>query len=243
MSSAISDKGETDVSPPLEDDSLRGTATSAANPPSHKGFGAEKPKIRRFSSGPLLPSTGRVSPMAQDGAGDKENLESVKFGDIIYLRSSSKLEGGDKGFVYADPCFGKVGFIKNQVSTAEELSEFQSCLFVIHPQLLYESSATRKELRRRSSFQGGTAEMDMVNIRIEQEKAQNKQTVERCKKCDESVLYGQVVQLMHVATGKYLMGDRHTSQCQCDCLALSVGQGDEVSTRKGKAKEHSCDTY
>jgi len=32
----------------------------------------------------------------------------------------------------------------------------------------------------------------------------------------------------HLATGKYLMGNRFTSQCQRDSLALSVGPGDEL---------------
>ena len=220
--------------------STAGDAAPPTPPPfGGRGGGPGKSEIRRLSSmdaAALPPFAGRLSPTtkpAEEGAGIN-NLESVKFGDIIYLKGTSKVDGGDKGFVYADPCFGKVGFIKDEVSATEELSEFHSCLFVILPQLNYESASTRKELRRRSSFSGGTAEMDMVDIRIEQEKIQNAQTVDRCKKCDESVLYGQVVQLMHVATGKYLMGDRHTSQCQRDCLALSVGQGEEVRMRKEK---------
>jgi len=127
------------------------------------------------------------------------SLESVKFGDIIYLHGSSRQDGGDRGFMYADRCFGKVGFIKDNKTNGPELKEFQSCLFMILPQLNYESFSTQKELRRRSSFNqlssGGSQEMDMVEIRIEQEKLQNAAVVERCKKCDESVLYGQVVQL------------------------------------------------
>ncbi|GMI17805.1 hypothetical protein TrLO_g6323 [Triparma laevis f. longispina] len=161
----------------------------------------------------------------------------AKYGDYIYLNGTVAAEADSDtnervGFVHADGHYGNVGFMLENGSL--ELKNFRECLFQIIPMLNYESTNTRRELdmmsrRKSSNFNMEKVnEKEMVDIRMNQEKNQNLNILERCEKCEDDVLYGQLIQLRHVATGKYLQGNRFTSLLERDCLALDLHPGDEL---------------
>jgi len=239
----------------------------------------------------LSPSSGRInaneddSPSASGSGGDDIALESVIYGDIVYLRGLVN-ETTTTGYLHADSCFERVGFQTDPASSyvgkssapIPEVKNFQDCLFQVRlqhstqllhsirltpkylpyrqsqssnpnphrsplskllcnlarvqitPMLNYESTSTKLELTRRPSFSSSKAEQEMVETRIAQENMQNSQILENMAKGTDNrkVLYGQVVQLRHVATGRFLKANTSTAQCEKDCLRASVSDGDDL---------------
>ena len=69
----------------------------------------------------------------------------------------------------------------------------------------------------------------MIEMRIKQEYQQNLQAVKKYQTGTEktAVLYGHIVQLKHLGTGKWLQGDSYTADKERDCLRLTLSDGDE----------------
>ncbi|GMI35216.1 hypothetical protein TeGR_g14298, partial [Tetraparma gracilis] len=160
---------------------------------------------------------------------EESSLEQVSFGDFVYLhgitggsQKSVKNLGEDTttasgvgGYLHADRSFGRVGF----QTEGEELRGFEDCLFQLIPQLNFDSVATKNALMRRPSFSGNADEQEMVDIRIKQESDQNEARVKKCEDGDDKeLLYGNVCQLKHVPTGKFLKGNTFTASMEKDCL-------------------------
>jgi|TARA_B110000305_G_C19208723_1_gene524783 hypothetical protein len=92
-----------------------------------------------------------------------------------------------------------------------------------------ESATTKRELVRRPSFSSSRVEQEMVDARIKQEKLQNDAILESIENGTNNakVLYGQIIQLRHVATGKFLKANTVTASCEKDCLKSSLDDVDE----------------
>lgn len=93
----------------------------------------------------------------------------------------------------------------------------------------YDSSTSKAELSRRNSFSQNKSEKVMLEHRIRQEYAQNEIAVKKFQagKHKTNVLYGQIIQLKHLGTGKWLQGNTYTADKEHDCLRLGLSEGDE----------------
>jgi len=100
------------------------------------------------------------------------------------------------------------------------------------PLLNYDSSEAGSELKRRNSFSSNKLERasrEMLDMRIAQETQQNISAVKKYQtgRAHTPVLYGHIVQLRHVGTGKWLQGDNYTADRERDCLRLTLSEGNE----------------
>jgi hypothetical protein len=93
----------------------------------------------------------------------------------------------------------------------------------------YDSTTSRLELTRRKSFSQNRSERTMLEHRIKQEYTQNEIAVKKFQtgKQKTNVLYGHIIQLKHIGTGKWLQGNTYTADREHDCLRLGLSEGDE----------------
>lgn len=164
----------------------------------------------------------------------KEQLEPMRFGDLITLqgtvKTSSDSDSGDNaiGFLSADPCFSRVGF--QQVCPSYSYSSFEQCIFQLCPMLSYDNKASKSKLERRGSF--SEEEAMLMDMRIKMEEGKNARQMKGMLVSPELVMYGMSVQLMHLATGMYLTGESFTATEEKDCLRLTLSPGTLTSSFK-----------
>ena len=143
-----------------------------------------------------------------DGQDDDHSLENIKFGDVVYFTQSTPVHG----FVHADRCFGRVGFQTSPGS--KEPSNFDDCLFEVMPMLSYDAMEMAKHIHNPES----SSEQAMVKARLKQEDEQNANLMKICEvppgDGSEELRYGQVIQLRHLSTGKFLSGNSVTAQVE-----------------------------
>jgi len=174
---------------------------------------------------PAIPNLSRISPTlaptptptltpAQEGL----SMQPVNFGDYIFLSSSS---GSFFGYVSADSCFERVGFQTSPPSTTP--LDFSRNLFQIVPFLSYDSKAARGKLKRNKSF--SMDEQKLVEMRIAIESVKNEKQIAEMQSVQGSIIYGQVLQLRHCNTGKFLNAESYTANMEKDCLLLSLSEG------------------
>ncbi|GMH53038.1 hypothetical protein TrLO_g6616 [Triparma laevis f. longispina] len=164
----------------------------------------------------------------------KEQLEPMRFGDLITLQGTVKTpsdsDSGDNaiGFLSADPCFSRVGF--QQVCPSYSYSSFEQCIFQLCPMLSYDNKASKSKLERRGSF--SEEEAMLMDMRIKMEEGKNARQMKGMLVSPELVMYGMSVQLMHLATGMYLTGESFTATEEKDCLRLTLSPGTLTSSFK-----------
>jgi len=134
---------------------------------------------------------------------------------------------GPDGYLHADTCFERVGFQVEDRSS--DLTNFDECLFTVCPMLNYDSVTTKKFLMRRPSFSGDIGEQEVVDLRIKQEEEQNEVILKKTEEGEgaEEVLYGQIIQLRHNRSSKFLKCNSITADVEKDCLKLTLSDGDE----------------
>ncbi|GMI18059.1 hypothetical protein TrLO_g4475 [Triparma laevis f. longispina] len=161
------------------------------------------------------------------------NLDALFYGDVIYFYHRSHAYNKQchnnsvfSGFMHADPCIERVGF---QTMHQHTPGNFHDCLFQILPMLNYDSTSASTTLQRRPSFKSSATETAMMDLRVKQELKQNQNSIKKYMTGNEktNVLYGHIVQLKHLSTGKYLQGDTYTADKERDCLKLTLSEGDE----------------
>ncbi|GMI00699.1 hypothetical protein TrST_g8820 [Triparma strigata] len=184
-------------------------------------------------SSPFRPASSRpVHEPVEDAPEDEEGtsvLENVKYGDQVYFQMSSPVGG----FMHIDKCFSRVGFQTSSEGT--DVANFDECLFVVTPMLNYDSKQQAAMLARTGSKLGGdgdaSGEEAMLQARLKQEHEQNKKLLVKCDKPpgdgSEELRYGQIIQLRHISTGKFLSGNSITAQVEKSCLRLSLSDGDD----------------
>ncbi|GMI08106.1 hypothetical protein TrVE_jg11753 [Triparma verrucosa] len=162
------------------------------------------------------------------------NLDALFYGDVIYFYHRSQNYSKDdqnnaivSGFMHADPCIERVGF--QTMHHSHTPGNFHDCLFQILPMLNYDSSNASSTLHRRPSFRASSTETALMDLRVKQELKQNQNSIKKYMMGNEktNVLYGHIVQLKHLSTGKYLQGDTYTADKERDCLKLTLSEGDE----------------
>ncbi|GMH84979.1 hypothetical protein TL16_g10085 [Triparma laevis f. inornata] len=170
-------------------------------------------------------------------AEDSEDLENIKFGDTIYFHRPSS-ETKTNGYISADLCFNRVGF---QTSPDDlPLQNFDDCLFVVTPALSYDAVEMKKAADVQTHRNQGEQETEeaMLNARLKQEAEQNSKLLSICQHPPEDgsteLRYGQVVQLRHVSTGKYLSDNSVTAQVEKSCELIrneiTIRRADVVRT-------------
>lgn len=158
-----------------------------------------------------------------------DNLE-VKVGDIIYLSTESKREDdrANTSFVHAEglnDC--RIGLLWNHPNGTEPVN-FSECLFRICPQLSYESKKNLKKLVRKKN---PTAhQMAHEEEKVQKEEKRNEELINETG-LGSGIGYGQVMQLQHVKSGKFLsLQSRTLADQDKECMMLRlIEKGDEES--------------
>ncbi|GMH51423.1 hypothetical protein TrLO_g7659, partial [Triparma laevis f. longispina] len=184
-------------------------------------------------SSPFRPaSSAPVSPPPQEAEPEEEvtTLENVKYGDQVFFQMSQP----KNGFMHVDKVFSRVGF--QTAADGSDVLNFDECLFVVTPMLNYDSKQQAAVLKRTASkLSGGddeaNGEQAMLQARLKQENDQNKKLLMKCDKPPgdgtDELRYGQVIQLKHISTGKFLSGNSITAKVEKSCLRLSLSDGDD----------------
>ena len=133
---------------------------------------------------------------------EAEGFEDVRLG----LRNSRPLNPGKEAENFA----GSIFMVTNQLSYSAQ-------------QALTSDSKPRKSVRRNSSI----AHLAMLREQVEREKDHNAKTLSSTKKAGAHVDFGMIVQLKHVASGKFVsLSNNELAEVQSDCMKASLHDGD-----------------
>jgi hypothetical protein len=173
---------------------------------SAKGFNLSKKKRE-------LASTTSTTAVTEDELVEvidarSQRYGSLQMGDLIYLeekRPGLTQETG-VGLLHADGvCRTRLGLQKHEDEATRQFApNFQECVFRICPPLNYEAAARTRELKRSPSLSGADLLEAQVTTQAEEqhEVARNARTLEQIEIAPSPVVYGELVQLQHVRSGK-----------------------------------------
>ena len=135
----------------------------------------------------------------------------LKAGDLIYLTlAGNDTEERNGGFLTAEGyCDTRVGLhsVSSNSAIKDQPRRFERSLFRVVQQLSYEAKKTHVKMQRKSSIKASLVQ-DMLE-KVEQEAIQNI-NLTKLHATHQSIKYGQVVQLQHVNSGKFLSMKRAT---------------------------------
>lgn len=161
---------------------------------------------------------------------DKQHIP-VRFGDVIFAEHSS---AGFGGFLYGD------GLVQSTVGLqptngAAPPHNSARCMFRLVPKLSYDSQNQFGRITRKKSF--SRLEVAQFKERADQESKRNVQLLQQLAqqieeeeddgsaKINETNLhFGQICQLQHVTSGKFVTAVRQSAINRKDCLQLILDQ-------------------
>ena len=141
---------------------------------------------------------------------------SFAIGDVITLESSN-------GTFLAADVYGTVYFDISQ-GNQKTPEQFERCKWIVCGRLAYSDAELKKALgeRKRSSSMG-EAEQKMISDQAEKEVERNEEDIKKTK--GAALLYGQIIQLKHAATGHFLASKNSSAKTDKNCLALYLHEG------------------
>ena len=125
---------------------------------------------------------------------EDELVMSLKYGDVVTLSTE-----GEKGKNFLDGD----GFASQEVSMTLQttaLNNFSQCVFRICPKHHY--PATDDLVRARRNRETDVTTLERLTNALEKERSHN--IAEMKRKCGTPVRYGDVIQLYHLHSGKYV---------------------------------------
>jgi len=145
----------------------------------------------------------------------KPLTEWALIGDIITL-------GSDKGTFLSADIDGMVMWATIEKGwTPPAPLNFDNCLWRICERLSYVEQEMAQIKKRRNSTDGAELALAMEAMDLEAER--NLQDLESTP--GHEVFYGRVIQLQHVATGKFLSTKNAAALVDSDCLAVQLDPG------------------
>lgn len=148
-------------------------------------------------------------------------------GDIEFLRKGDKISLFSldiKGFLQSEGFANHDLFVKDNNNTGYVPHDFSRCVFEIVPRLQYKQA---KQLRKHRSHLSLTGDRQRQRL-LEAVKTESKlNDVELERTMGERVRYGDVIQVRHVKSGRFIeVQRRKAAELETSCLSISLS-GDE----------------
>jgi hypothetical protein len=140
---------------------------------------------------------------------------SFAIGDIITLESTN-------GTFLAADFYGTVYFDIAQGSQKTP-EQFERSKWMVCSRLAYSDSELKKSLSSKRRMSIGDAEQKMIFDQAGKEMERNEGDMKKSK--GTQLLYGQIIQLKHVATGMFLASRSSVAKVDKNCLALYLEKG------------------
>eukprot|EP00937_MAST-01D_sp_MAST-1D-sp2_P004933 g4933.t1 len=136
------------------------------------------------------------------GGGREAANEKLHFGDQVYFRLTGEAGADDDGAFLLSEGFSdlRVGM---QLGT-DDPADFRYALWRIVPRMSYEASKTLVKLQRRDSMQAAELLEYQEAVEVEEQKNIERAETSKSGAAIKQALFGDVVQLQHVHSGKYL---------------------------------------
>lgn len=138
----------------------------------------------------------------------------LSIGDIITL------EANEPGTCLAADSMGTVTFMLAD-HDSKTPRQFERCLWRVYERLSYADKELSKSIRRSTSM----TQMEKQSIADQAIKEGERNEEDMKKSIGNSLLYGQTVQLQHVATGYFLAAKSSVAKHDKHCLALYLDDG------------------
>lgn len=155
----------------------------------------------------------------------------LKAGDLIYLTlAGNDTDNSNGGFLTAEGyCDARVGLtpVASAVAPEAQPRRFERCLFRVVQKLSYEASKTHVKMQRKASITADQIQAMME--KVEKEEIQN-DNLTKVSITNQSIKYGQIIQLQHVNSNKFLSMKRATqARLEKGNYMLELAQGSEMA--------------
>jgi len=144
------------------------------------------------------------------GTGTGE-ISVVQYGDVMTFES-------DGSFLSVDVCGNVVWLAPESGFRVPRM--FERCLWQVSTKLSYTDQEFLEAAQKQGSF--SSEEMQNMKVQADHERSRNKAEV---AKMGQVLLYGDVIQLLHVVTGQYLAAKSTAARINRDCLGLQLTHG------------------